>query len=39
MEKHRNAVFYLAGYSREVVRLRRLLKQRGVQVRAQGFWN
>jgi len=38
-EKHKDAVFYLAGYNREVVRLRRMLKQRGVQVKAQGFWN
>jgi len=38
-EKHKDAVFYLAGYDREVVRLRRMLKQRGMQVKAQGFWN
>jgi NADPH-dependent ferric siderophore reductase len=37
-----NTVFYLAGYGPEVVRLRKLLRQRGAaagQVKAQGFWN
>lgn len=37
-----DAVFYLAGYSPAVVRLRRLLKGKGYgsdQVRAQGFWD
>ncbi len=37
--EHRDAVFYLAGYSPEVVRLRKLLRQRGMQVHAQGFWD
>jgi NADPH-dependent ferric siderophore reductase len=40
--RYRDAMFYLAGNSREVVRLRRLLRQMGVspgRVKAQGFWN
>jgi NADPH-dependent ferric siderophore reductase len=42
LSEHQDAVFYLAGYNREVVRLRKLLRQRGVaagQVKAQGFWD
>ncbi len=35
---HDDAVYYLAGYSPEVVRLRKLLRQQGMQVQAQGFW-
>ncbi len=37
-----DAVFYLAGYSPAIARLRRLLKSKGYggsQIRAQGFWN
>jgi NADPH-dependent ferric siderophore reductase len=37
--EHRDAVYYLAGYGPEVVRLRKLLKKRGMQVKAQGFWD
>ena len=36
---HDDAVYYLAGYSPEVVRLRKLLRKRGMQVQAQGFWD
>jgi len=37
-----DTVFYLAGYTPAVVRLRKLLKKKGYdgsQIRAQGFWN
>lgn len=37
----KDTMFYLAGYSREVARLRKLLRQKGIgagQVKAQGFW-
>jgi NADPH-dependent ferric siderophore reductase len=37
-----DTIFYLAGYTPAVARLRKLLKQRGYegsQIRAQGFWN
>jgi len=37
-----DTVFYLAGYSPEIGRLRRLLRQKGVnpgQVKARGFWD
>ncbi len=37
--EYRDTVFYLAGYSPEVGRLRKLLKQQGMQVKAQGFWD
>jgi len=37
--EHRDTVFYLAGYSPEMGRLRKLLKQQGMQVKAQGFWD
>jgi NADPH-dependent ferric siderophore reductase len=37
--EHRDSIFYLAGYSPEMVRLRKLLRQRGMQVQAQGFWD
>jgi NADPH-dependent ferric siderophore reductase len=42
LPQDRDTVFYLAGYSPEVVRLRKLLRQRGFssgQVKAQGFWD
>lgn len=35
----RETVFYVAGYNPEVVRLRKLLRQMGMQVKAQGFWD
>ena len=40
--QRQDRVFYLAGYSPEVVRLRKLLRQKGVnpgQVKALGFWD
>ena len=40
--EHRDAMFYVAGYSPAVGRIRKLLKQKGFagnQVKAQGFWN
>jgi len=39
---HPDAVFYLAGHIPSVVRLRKLLRRKGVgkrQVMAQGFWD
>lgn len=41
-QAHPNAVFYLAGYIPSVVRLRKLLRRKGVggrRVQAQGFWD
>ncbi|GGA91856.1 siderophore-interacting protein [Puia dinghuensis] len=41
-QEHPDAVFYLAGYIPSVVRLRKLLRRKGVagrQVRTQGFWD
>lgn len=40
--EHPDAVFYIAGYIPAVVRLRRLLRRKGVagrQIQAQGFWD
>ncbi|MBS1664943.1 MAG: siderophore-interacting protein [Bacteroidetes bacterium] len=37
--EQQDAVFYLAGYSPEVGRLRKLLRKKGVQVVARGFWD
>ena len=39
---HSDTTFYLAGHIPSVIRMRRLLRQRGVadrQVQAQGFWD
>jgi len=40
--EHPDAVFYLAGYIPSVVRLRKLLRRKGVErgrVMAEGFWD
>lgn len=42
LSEHPDVVFYLAGYIPSVVRLRKLLRRKGVgkrQVMAQGFWD